>query len=124
LLTGKPAFAGAENEDLLRDRLERGAPHPRSVDPSLPEGADLVVAKGLARDPEGRYPTAGAFAAALSDAVNDPVTQVLRPIIAAASSRWPRLDSLLALGLVLALLLGVVLFFAKFPATAAPSART
>ena len=121
LLTGQPAFGGAENEDLLRDRLERGAPHVRSVDPSLPEGADLVVAKGLAREPELRYPTAGAFALALSDAVDDPVTRVIRPLIAASSRRWPRLDSLLALGLVLALLLGVVLFFAKFPASATPS---
>ena len=121
LLTGKPAFAGAENEDLLRDRLERGAPHPRSVDPSISEGADRVVAKGLARDPDLRYPTAGAFAQALAEAVDDPVTQVLRPIMASASRGWPRLDSLLALGLVLVLLLGVVLFFARFPATATPA---
>ena len=95
LLTGQPAFPGAENEDLLRDRLDRGAPHIRSVDPRLSETADTVVARGLARDPERRYPTAGGFALALSDAVNDPVTRVLRPIIAASSRRWPRVDSLL-----------------------------
>jgi eukaryotic-like serine/threonine-protein kinase len=130
LLTGQPAFVGAENEDLLRDRLERGAPHIRSANNALSETADAVVAKGLARDPERRYPTAGAFALALSDAVNDPVTRVLRPIIATSQRRMPRLDSLLALGVVLAILLGVVLFFAKFPAatiggssaTAAPTA--
>ena len=115
LLTGQPAFLGAENEDLLRDRLERGAPHIRSVDRALSETADAVVAKGLAREPERRYPTAGAFALALSDAVNDPVTRVLRPIIATSQRSMPRLDTLLALGLVLALLIGVVLFFAKFP---------
>ena len=115
LLTGQPAFPGAENEDLLRDRLDRGAPHIRSVDPRLSETADTVVARGLARDPERRYPTAGGFALALSDAVNDPVTRVLRPIIAASSRRWPRLDTLLALGVVLAILIGVVLFFAKVP---------
>ena len=121
LLAGQPAFGGAENEDLLRERLERGAPHVRSVDPGLPEGADLVVAKGLAREPELRYPTAGAFAQALSDAVDDPVTRVIRPLIATSARRWPRLDTLLALGLVLVLLLGVVVFFARFPATAAPT---
>src|SRR5712692_542201 len=37
LLTGQPAFAGAENEDLLRGRLERGAPHIRSAKLRLPE---------------------------------------------------------------------------------------
>ncbi|MDP9246192.1 MAG: PASTA domain-containing protein, partial [Chloroflexota bacterium] len=67
--------------------------------------------------PDRRYASAGAFARALSDAINDPVTRVLRPIIASSSRRWPRLDSLLALGVVLAILVGVVLFFAKFPST-------
>jgi serine/threonine-protein kinase len=119
LLTGAPAFAGAENEDLLRDRIAGGAPHIRSVNGGLSETADLVVARGLARDPERRYPTAGAFALALSDATNDPVTRVLRPVIASSSRRMPRLDSLLALGVVLALLIGVGLFFAKFPAPVA-----
>jgi eukaryotic-like serine/threonine-protein kinase len=132
LLTGQPAFPGAENEDLLRDRLERGAPHIRSADARLSATADGVIAKGLARDPERRYPTAGAFALALSDAVNDPVTRVLRPIIASSARRWPRLDTLLALGVVVAILIGVVLFFARFRSgtvggmngTAAPTAAT
>ncbi|HEV2249477.1 MAG TPA: protein kinase [Candidatus Limnocylindria bacterium] len=125
LLTGQPAFAGAENEDLLRDRIERGAPHIRSADTRLSDTADAVVARGLAREPERRYPTAGAFALALSDAVNDPVTRVLRPIIATSSGAWPRLDTLLALGVVLAILIGVVFFFAKFPsATVGGSSAT
>ena len=61
--------------------------------------------------------------------MNDPVTRVLRPLIASSASRWPRIDTLLALGVVLAILIGVVLFFAKFPSatiggnpTAAPTA--
>jgi len=115
LLTGEAAFPGAENEDLLRDRLERGAPHIRSANAGLSETADIVIARGLARDPERRYPTAGAFAEALTEAVNDPVTRVLRPIIASSARRWPRLDTLLALGVVLAILVAVVLFFARFP---------
>jgi serine/threonine-protein kinase len=120
LLTGTPAFAGAENEDLLRDRIAGGAPHIRSVDRGLSETADVVVARGLAREPERRYPTAGAFALALSEATSDPATPgtpALRPMIASSARRMPRFDSLLALAAVLALLLGVVLFFAKFPAT-------
>lgn len=116
LLTGTPAFAGAENEDLLRDRIAAGAPHIRSVDRGLSETADVVVARGLAREPERRHPTAGAFALALSEATSDPVTRVLRPMIATSSRRLPRFDSLLALAVVLALLIGVGLFFAKFPA--------
>ena len=119
LLTGTPAFAGPEKEDLLRDRIAGGAPHIRSVDPGLPETADAVVAKGLAREPERRYPTAGAFALALSDATDDPTTVILRPTIAVSRQRLPRFDNLLALAAVRALLIGIGLFFAKFPATTA-----
>ena len=119
LFTGTPAFAGAEAEDLLRDRIAGGAPHIRSVDPELPETADVVVAKGLAREPERRFPTAGAFALALSDAVGDPTTVILRPAIAVSRQWLPRSNNLLALAAVLALLVGVGLFFAKFPATTA-----
>jgi serine/threonine-protein kinase len=117
LLTGRPAFPGVENEDLLRDRLDRGAPHIRWVDPGLSDIADRVVATGLARDPAQRYASAGAFAAALSDALDDPATIVLRPIVARSARRPPRLGGLLAHAVDLAVLVGVVLFFAKFPAT-------
>ena len=124
LLTGEAAFPGAENEDLLRDRLERGAPHIRSANAGLSETADIVIARGLARDPERRYPTAGAFAEALTEAVNDPVTRVLRPIIASSARRWPRLDTLLALGVVLAILVGLlVLAQAYVPALSGMTAR-
>ena len=126
LLTGTPAFAAAENEDLLRDRLDRGAPHIRDVDGSLSPRTDEVVAKGLDRDPERRYPTAGEFAAALAASTSGtpPVTEVLRPPVRMAGRRrGPRVDSLLALGVVLALLLiGVVLFFGRPPATGGANA--
>ncbi len=117
LLTGQPAFAGAKNEDLLRDRIAGAAPHLRAVDRSLSETADLVVAKGLAREPARRYPTAGSFGLALSAATSDPVTRVLGPTLASPSRHRPRFDSLLTLVIVLALLVGVVLLFAKFPTT-------
>jgi serine/threonine-protein kinase len=118
LLTGTPAFTGTENEDLLRDRLDRGAPHIRAVDRGLPERTDAVVAKGLAPEPEARYATAGAFADALAGSMNDraPVTEVVRPATVTTPRRLPRFDSLLALGVVLVLLIGLVLFFARFPA--------
>jgi hypothetical protein len=122
LLTGRPAFPGAENEDLLRDRLERRAPHIRSADARLSATADAVIATGLARDADRRYPTAGAFALALSAAVHDPATR-LRPLSAASARRWPRLDARLALAVVVAILIAVVLFFAWFPALTAGGAN-
>ncbi len=126
LLAGRPAFAGVESEDVLRDRLASGAPALRRIRPDLPPGVDAAIAKGLARDPARRYPTAGGFALALADGFGGagrPDTRVLRPLPRPRPRRWrwPRLDGILALGLLLALLLGVVLFFVRFPAgTAGP----
>jgi eukaryotic-like serine/threonine-protein kinase len=122
LLTGQPAFVGAENEDLLRDRLERGAPHIRSADARLSTAADTVIAKGLEPDPDRRYPSAGAFALALSHAIDDPATRVLQPIIASSSRRWPRPRTLVTLGVILAILVGVGLLFARFASTTAGGA--
>ncbi len=120
LLTGTPAFAGAENEDLLRDRLDRGAPHIRAVDSGLSPRTDEVVAKGLDRDPERRYRTAGEFAAALAASTSGTpsVTEVLRPPVRMAGRRrGPRVDSLLAVGVVLALLIGLVLLIGRSQGT-------
>ena len=125
LLTGTPAFVGAENEDLLRDRLDRGAPHIRAVDGGLSLRTDEVVAKGLDRDPERRYATAGEFAAALAGSTSGspPVTEVLRPPVMLAAHRpGRRVDSLLALGVVLALLIGLVLLFGRSPVTGGANA--
>jgi eukaryotic-like serine/threonine-protein kinase len=106
LLTGAPAFPGVENEDLLRDRLDRGAPHIRAVDRGLSEGADAVVATGLSPDPERRYATAGAFAAALAGSADgDPmVTEVLRPPIVLRGRRAGPVGRLVGLAAMLAVL--------------------
>lgn len=139
LLAGRPAYAGVETEDLLRDRLSGDAPSLAGVRDDLPAGIAPVIAEGLARDPLDRYPSAGAFAAALADASRGGIADRILPLGRAggasiggllAGRRLPRLDSLVALGLVLLVLTAVALFFARFPTatssgsvpTAAPSA--
>lgn len=137
LLAGRPAYAGVETEDLLRDRLWGDAPSLAAIRGDLPPRIAPVVAEGLARDPLDRYPSAGAFAAALLDASRGGITDRILPLARSGGIagrglfaggrgfRLPRLDSLLALGLVLLLLTGVALFFARFPVattTATPNA--
>lgn len=123
LLAGRPAYAGVETEDLLRDRLSDQAPSLAAVRSDLPSGIAPVIAQGLARDPGDRYPSAGAFAAALAGASRGGLTERILPLarrtglFGRGRLVLPRFDSLLALGLVLLLLTAVALFFARFPAT-------
>jgi serine/threonine protein kinase len=127
LLAGRPAYPGVETEDLLRDRLSDDAPSLAAVRSGLPPRIAPVIAQALARDPLDRYPSAGAFAAALADASRGGVAERILPLarrggLVGRSFTLPRFDSLLALGLMLLLLTGVALFFARFPATTPSSA--
>src|SRR5437773_1322735 len=62
LIAGRPPNAEMETEDLLRVRLDGRAPSLRLARVGISEESDRVVAKALARDPQGRYASAGAFA--------------------------------------------------------------
>jgi len=126
LLAGRPAYAGVETEDLLRDRLSGDAPSLTAVRGDLPSRIAPVVARGLARDPLDRYPSAGAFAAALADASVGGIADRILPLarggrasargLLAGGWKLPRFDNVIALGLVLLVLTAVALFFARFPA--------
>jgi len=135
LLAGRPAYAGVETEDLLRDRLSGDPPSIAAVRSDLPPRIAPVIAEGLARDPQDRYPTAGDFAAALAAASRSGLAERILPLgrgggtaldgllSGARAFKRPRFDSLIALGLVLLVLTAVALFFTRFPAasTAGPA---
>lgn len=58
LLTGHPAFAGRDPEELLR-RIAHDTPLPlRRRNPAVPRDLDVIVSKAHARDPRDRYATA------------------------------------------------------------------
>jgi serine/threonine-protein kinase len=132
LLTGRPAFDGATSEELVRERLVGPPPSLRLARVGVDDGLDAIVGRALATLPDRRYPSAGAFARALSDVAdrdNDPTSSLgggrPRPGLA-----LPRFDSTVAVLAMLAILFALFLFFASFPrgappttaATAAPSA--
>ena len=135
LLAGRPAYAGVESEDLLRDRLSGDPPSIAAMRSDLPPRIAPVMSEGLTRDPLDRYPTAGAFAAALAAASRGGLAERILPLgrggeNAAGGGLFsgtrglgrPRSDSLIALGLVLLVLTAVALFFTRFPAASAPVA--
>lgn len=59
-LLGKRPFDG-QGAELLAKVIGEPHPLPSIIDPSLPRGLDGVFARGLAKRPEHRYPTASLF---------------------------------------------------------------
>jgi serine/threonine-protein kinase len=65
--TGRPPFSGRATLEILEKVLKTRPPAPREVDPSVDPGLEAVILRAMEKDPDRRYPTAGAFAAALED---------------------------------------------------------
>jgi TonB family protein len=65
ILTGRRLFAG-DNEVTILDAVREGRIlRPRDFVPELPEPVEQAILKALARDPDDRYPSAGAMQSAL-----------------------------------------------------------
>lgn len=119
LIAGRPPNAEMETEDLLRVRLDGRSPSLRSARVGINDEIDGVVAKALARDPEGRYASAGAFARdLLAASQRDDATGVLPPVAArplpAAGRREFSVDTTMALIAIVAVLLATLAIFASF----------
>jgi serine/threonine protein kinase len=67
LLTGRAPFVGASVHEVLHHVFTRPPTPPRNLDESIPEDLEKICLKCLEKEPEKRYPSAGAFAAALTD---------------------------------------------------------
>jgi serine/threonine-protein kinase len=70
-LTGRRPFTGDGLAVLMYAHLNTEPPAPSSVRPDLPHGLDQVVLRGLAKNPDERYATAGELAAAARRALQD-----------------------------------------------------
>lgn len=69
LLTGGEApYEGGDAATVAAKQLRYPAPSLEDVAPGVPRAVADVVARALSRNPESRFPTAGAFAQALTEA--------------------------------------------------------
>src|SRR3712207_5901107 len=69
LLTRTRLFKAEHYAAQARAHIDEPPPRASERDPSLPPAVDEVLAKALAKAPEDRYPTAGAFVDALREAL-------------------------------------------------------
>ena len=110
LLTGERVFAGEHFAAQARAHIEDAPPAASEVNALLPPAVDGVLTRGLAKAQDDRWPSAGAFADALTTAIRSrrpPRTgPEMGPIFIHRSepiSRRPRAIALGALGAAVAL---------------------
>ncbi|MFJ9785876.1 serine/threonine-protein kinase [Amycolatopsis sp. NPDC101161] len=111
-LTATKPFAATTAASLLHAHLNQTPPRPSLLRPGLPAALDGVVARGMAKSPDDRYPTAAALAAGARAAlgsprgfVTPPATQAFTRVAPEAAPRR-RTGLLVALTIVTVLLLG------------------
>ncbi|MEO9327903.1 serine/threonine-protein kinase [Gordonia aurantiaca] len=76
LLTGAPPFEADSLHGLMTAHLQHDPPPASSRNGVLPAAVDAVLARAMAKNPDDRYPSAGEFARALTDAFDTRATLV------------------------------------------------
>jgi serine/threonine protein kinase len=86
-LTGSEPFPGAGPEQQLVGHLATPPPRPSRTTPGVPAELDAVIATGMAKDPEKRYPTTVKLAQASRDAITAPLTRPAHTVPAPQPTR-------------------------------------
>ncbi|MDT5136048.1 MAG: serine/threonine kinase PknH [Mycobacterium sp.] len=68
-LTGRQPFTGS-HQQVVAGHLSSAPPRPSVLKPSIPAALDDVIARGMAKDPDDRYGSAGALARAAKRALS------------------------------------------------------
>lgn len=133
LLTGRHPFEATNPTATIMAHLNDPPPRPSEMATGLPTAIDQVIAVAMAKDPAARFPSAGAFAAAATDALAGRLPARVAPTVVRNTSRSPtrsrRPKVLAALALVAVAVVAAGTTFAltggsDAPPVAAPSSPT
>jgi serine/threonine-protein kinase len=84
-LTGRPPFAGRSDAQTLVAHMSAPPPKASEQRPGLPPAVDAVLERGMAKQPQDRYPSCGALAAELGAALEGhaaaPTVPLARPTL-------------------------------------------
>ena len=87
-LTGEMPFAGDSLEHLLAAHITLPPPRPSEANPRVPAAFDDVIARGMAKDPDDRYGSAGGLGRAAQRALNSgqPTVTTAMPTVATTAT--------------------------------------
>ena len=72
MLTGTPPFTGERAQSIIAAHALTPPPSARAKRADVPEAVDAALQRAMAKDPDARFPTASAFASALTVAPEPP----------------------------------------------------
>jgi predicted Ser/Thr protein kinase len=98
-LTGCQPYPGDTLEQQVTAHLTAPPPRPSITDPDVPVALDTVVATGMAKQPDDRYPTTVELAHAARDAITTPIPTAAGPTMQAPAPAGQPAFSLAATGL-------------------------
>jgi serine/threonine protein kinase/tetratricopeptide (TPR) repeat protein len=88
LLTARPAFDGADRQELLRQISQVEPTPPRKLDSTIPPDLETIVAKAMAKEPCERYATARELALDLERFLTNRPILARRPGLGQHVARW------------------------------------
>jgi len=77
MVTGTLPFQGDDPTAVMAQHLNTPPPSPVTFNPNIPPALIVVMMRCLAKDPAARFPSATSLAAAIAEALNEPVPDSL-----------------------------------------------
>ncbi len=77
IVTGVTPFRGDTQIDVIMQHINATPPSPALINPAIPPTLTMVIMRSLAKDPGQRFSSASALAAAIAEALNLPVPEIL-----------------------------------------------
>jgi serine/threonine protein kinase len=108
LLALRPAFAGQDREELLRELTLEEPQTIRRCNPQVPTDLETIVLKAMSKEPESRYATAKELAEDLQRFVELKPIRARRPTLCDRTLKWGRRHTAVVASAVIMLVLAVL----------------